>query len=282
MVTTVVVLVGLPGSGKSTIARQLCETRQSSVHIEYDAVAASLSEVDDLAAWRRSRTVALEGLIKYLKESARLVVLDDNFHLRSMRKAIYQICRNHAAIGIVIYFGVVFIETPVDLCLDRNAKRGGRNRVADDTITKMSAKLEPPDTSKSEWDSNSMRFKGDKVDLCVIFDWLCQLENGAPLAPTLPADIASEEVLHERRLENLKSRIYQYDQIFRKWVGQVAKVNKHSAGVANSVRKKLLQDLRSSDDKPPVAVVDEFCVTVCLGWSNDEVEKLRASLVASL
>ena len=282
MVTTVVVLVGLPGSGKSTIARHLCQTRQSSVHIEYDAVAASLSEEDDLAAWRRSRTAAVEDLKKHLKESPHLIVLDDNFHLRSMRKDIYQICRNHVVNGMAIYFGVAFIETPVEICLDRNAKRGGRNRVGDDTITKMSATLEAPDTSKSPWDSTSIRFRGDTGDLRDIYDWLCNLENGTPLTCPLPAEIVSQEPLEDRRLENLKSRVHHYDQIFRKGVGHVARLDKHSAGVANLARKKLIQELRAGDDKPSVVAVDEFCGTVCEGWSNEEKEKLRAALLASL
>jgi adenylate kinase family enzyme len=54
MGTSVVLLVGLPGSGKSSLARRLCESRQSSIHIEYDRIASSLIEDEQSEPWRRT------------------------------------------------------------------------------------------------------------------------------------------------------------------------------------------------------------------------------------
>ena len=274
--TTVVLLVGLPGSGKSTLARQLCERRKNSVHIEYDQVSTSLLsqfDYDELEAWRRSRTVAVNELGKRLMESASLVVLDDNFHLRSMRKTIYRFCQRYVLKGYLLYFGVVFIDTPLELCLEQNVKRESSHRVDEDTIRKMSTCMEPPDSSKSAWDSNAIRVTRNSGDLTHINDWICAIESGPPLSPPRqPLELKVEGKAGIATIINV------YDLMFRKWVAQVAKTNNCSALAANSARKKLLQDLRSGDEKASHVLVSEFCDAACSGWSIESIESLKVVL----
>jgi len=285
MATTVVLLVGLPGSGKSSLARQLCETRNASAHIEYDRVAASLCEEDELEAWRKSRSVAVQELTKRLQEFPSLIVMDDNFHLRSMRKTIYRVCQDHVLQGKTIYFGVAFIDTPVEMCLERNSNRATKSLVADGIIEKMNTTLEPPDPAKATWDSSFVRVSGGDInDLKIVNDWLGALCNStAPLQPpTVVAEVDAEELERERQATR-ESRVQQYDQLLRKWVGEVAKINKRSTGTANSVRKKLLQELRSRDSlsEDDVCIVDKFCEEVCVGWNEEQIYTLRATLMGS-
>ena len=118
----------------------------------------SLFDQSDLDSWRQSRRLALSSLETELKShfnnvgdgdaaaegvaslhSHLLVVLDDNFHLRSMRREVHRVCqrvvsswgewggefRGHGAIG----FSVLYVDTPLTVCLERNSHRRGKERV---------------------------------------------------------------------------------------------------------------------------------------------------------
>ena len=122
MVTTVILLCGLPGSGKSTLASKLLDEMSSSLttlkYIEYDALEEisyqrikkeqpSKSKDDDLEssdtacrleAWNQARNMALHKLESCLRSSDdeqqdehQTILLDDNFHLRGMRKQIHRL-----------------------------------------------------------------------------------------------------------------------------------------------------------------------------------------------
>lgn len=281
MGTSVVLLVGLPGAGKSSLARRLCESIQSSIHIEYDGITASLIEGEELEAWRRTRSIAVENLAECLSTSPSLVVMDDNFHLRSMRKAIYRVCQKHALRGMVIFFGVIFVDSSLELCLERNAARDISSRVDKEVIQRMATILEPPVPAKGMWDSSAVSIDGNSLDnIDFVAEWLSTLARGKPV-PQLARPLNTKELKQEREVSR-DSIVYQYDQIFRRWVGHVAKINKQSTVTANLARKKILQEVRSGTGLNADIVIDQFCRDVCIGWSHKQVEELRVILRASL
>ena len=238
----VILMVGLPGSGKSTIARAICDhynnksdpnshddgknlkndverirvkngidhtatASKSNVydvimchHIEYDSFEKacfvelqkqrkqedeeSLSQLR-LKAWKVARRRAIEQLEQHLllnddpddnrnsnsnapansngggtSSVLKVVILDDNFHLRSMRKQIHRFlwdmqCEsqpqihqqdNDQNLPMDIHFGIIYVNTPLKTCQERNSLRnqrladhGEEQQVAipDHVITKM-------------------------------------------------------------------------------------------------------------------------------------------------
>lgn len=305
--STVILLIGLPGSGKSTVARALCEAREDvdAAHIEYDKVAASISAqsisvhshasnsndedihagADRLDAWKKSRIVATEQVLNLLQRTPppSLIVMDDNFHLRSMRKTIYRICQEMVREGKVVLFGIVFVNTPIKICLARNEMRTGDARVLDGVIEKMATTMESPDGKKAAWEAGFISVDGGdtEFDIRSIVEWTNLLEM-VELPPPVQ-EMTPEEIEIERQA-TAASRIHRLDLLTRKWVAEVAKVDRRFAGTANNCRKELLQSHRSSEsvDVSPGDLVHTFCEMVCTGWEIGQRESLERTLVESL
>lgn len=68
-----------------------------------------------------------------------LVIADDNFHLRSMRRELYMLARTHRAAIVFLH-----ITAPLEMSLSQNVLRPPGERVPEDTILRMAAALEPP------------------------------------------------------------------------------------------------------------------------------------------
>lgn len=148
-------------------------------------------ESADLESWKKSRLEALDILrtelishfSKRVDENCEkevknlLVVMDDNFHLRSMRRDVYKTCqevlaamqppediseiafpphatsmrtknRNNNLKPPIIGFSVLYISAPIQLCILRNSSRIGKERVPTEVINRMATTIEPPDASK--------------------------------------------------------------------------------------------------------------------------------------
>lgn len=250
---TVLLLCGLPGAGKSTLARQFRDEHHpvsSFAFIEYDDIQDSLlndtEEQDDiLQAWRSSRTSALQRLSEHLADSTTtLLLLDDNFHLRSMRKQIFQSCQAHVTNNtknISIHFGLIWMDTPVDVCLERNAQR--QRRLPDRIIQNMKHKFEAP--GGFAWEQSVLRLDGTAP----LLTHLEQLRNfTASKQLTLveqPVDPTLEQArLAAARKETQASIAHQIDQYLRCCVQIVARNHRQCAGAANQCRKLLLSQLR--------------------------------------
>ena len=129
----IVVLVGLPGSGKSTYLK-----RMGAVGLSSDAVRKVLAddETDQTIHVRVFQT------IRYLLEQriaiGRPVTYIDATSLTPEERAPYlEIGRAHQC-----EVEAVFFDIPLDVCLERNA---GRQRlVPPDALAKLAAKLVPP------------------------------------------------------------------------------------------------------------------------------------------
>ena len=129
----IVVLVGLPGSGKSTYLERIGATGLSS-----DAVRKLLAddETDQTIHVRVFQTVRY--LLQQRLEIGRPVTYIDATNLTPEERAPYiEIGRAHGC-----EVEAVFFDVPLSVCLERNAQR--HRVVPAEAMTKMAAKLVPP------------------------------------------------------------------------------------------------------------------------------------------
>lgn len=294
----VLLLCGLPGCGKSSLARELKESStlfDRVVHIEYDDVAHEIQlqqcttcnafNSDSLGAWRSSRNIALDRLDQELGRhffqedntpaSRLLIIMDDNFHLRSMRKNVYQICQSHANANM--YFCILWLDTPLQVCLDRNRQRPQKSRVPDETILKMS--LEVPDPVKASWEQGWVHFTNNSNTISI--EQI--MENSQVVHPPPPP--VDPEILEAERRKTRESLLHTYDGYMRGWVSAVAQMHRSDAGPANKARKDILQKLRNQKDNiaSPASVMEWFVGHVCSSsWTSDEIEVLKTAMQTTI
>jgi O-phosphoseryl-tRNA(Sec) kinase len=106
----------------------------------------------DVDAWHRHREAAWQAVRVALEaerapRSVRLVVVDDNFHLRSMRKHFYQLSRSCGAL-----FVQWLLDVPRGVAEARNRARPQASRVPDKSLERIATSFEPPDAAKHAWE----------------------------------------------------------------------------------------------------------------------------------
>ena len=311
---TVILLSGLPASGKSTLARKLekrfnvddaCgndgdseeiskgnESSRTLIHIEYDDIEDSLlssgalgrngrdGNFDELTrqnAWNQARQHAVYRMEKQIqkikargnfisppvlrtgkpliKKSDTIILMDDNFHLRGMRKKIHRLLLNYRPIR----FGILYLETPVDVCLERNRKRLGKRQIPSDIILKMSSNFEPP---RAKWELSSAKrivnyeITEDDIIFESEFEEIVKFIEDCPtIVSFLSDDFGKMNVGNQEadRAKTLENQTHVLDQLLRSYVGRVASFNKTFAKKANLARKRVMEEFKTSR-------IDEGCV----------------------
>lgn len=240
--TTVILLGGLPASGKSTLARRLVETLGSgAIHLEYDQLEDSLVEnrikEERREAWHEARKVAVSELETRLLQAKSsddcpfIFLLDDNFHLRGMRKQIHRMLLKYKPIK----FGIIWMKTPMETCLDRNQHR--ERKVPHHVFEKMGLAVELP---RAVWEENCLL-----VDENTPFQSVISFVESCSEIVDLPETIDEEQQEVDRQL-TLQSQKHNCDKLLRRWVGTIAKYDKRRAAHANEARRNAMK-LLSSD-----------------------------------
>jgi predicted kinase len=131
--TRIVLLVGLPGSGKSTYLERLGVKALSS-----DAVRGLLADDENDQSIHREVFATLRYLLRRRLALLRPVTYLDATHLTVRER------RPYVKMGQLYGCAVeaVFFDVPLEVCLQRN--RGRRRVVPEDVMARMAAKLTPP------------------------------------------------------------------------------------------------------------------------------------------
>lgn len=119
----IIMLKGLPGSGKSTYARELCEKDRSYVRVNKDDLRAMMGKYragkdeEMILQWR-------DLLVTRALTNGKSVIVDDtNFHPKHEAR-LREIAANvQTAFDRVVDFEVITIDTPLEECLHRDAMR---------------------------------------------------------------------------------------------------------------------------------------------------------------
>ena len=314
----VVLLVGIPACGKSTLARELQKqfskndnntdaaftakrTKDNRAtyrlkHIEYDELEEfvlssskpersekdgdGVDEVRDLRidAWNQARRKAVEKMEQEIQKTREkedsaqasasingasddqidhtVILMDDNFHLRGMRKHIHRILLRHKPIK----FGILYLETPLDVCLERNRERSGRRKVPEETIKKMSSSLEPPRAAWEVESTKTIAVYDPSEDVSVArsnVEEIVKFIQGCPNIVDLPSDIDDLELQAADRTKTRESQIHNLDKLLRSYVGRVAKFDKTFAREANSARKNVME--KCKDGRIKIETLDIDC-----------------------
>jgi len=206
-----------------------------------------------------------------------IILMDDNFHLRGMRKQIHRLLLKYR----LIRFGILHVQTPVDICLERNHNRTGRRKVPDEVILKMNAAFESP---KTFWEVNST-IMIDFANKSTTFNGVSEYDEGFTAATATQAtieniiefinncpviinttenDILLEHQIAVDRTKTSQNQMHKVDKLLRLYVGRVAKFNKAYARSANAGRRKLMEDIKASrfkgnDDELLEAFLELMC-----------------------
>jgi tRNA uridine 5-carbamoylmethylation protein Kti12 len=369
--TSVVLLCGLPGSGKSTVARQLIASNSRCKHedkevtslydkvvlIDYDAIAEeelvrstttnghlhtsnestsndqghtcynTVFDSTSLDAWRKSRMTALNVLNNTLRthfskidglsnrHQSLLVIIDDNFHLRSMRREVYRVCqdvlasnKNNCTVNVnatnnsehqpTIGYATIHVSTPLDICLERNRLRTGKRCIPEEVITRMDMAMEPPDDTKAcasferfhTTIDNSSDSDKSGIDNTIL-QQIVECIHASLQSPITPKDEMTPERLAEVEAENarqrektLKCQVQRIDQLLRKLVGAVGRVDQSKCRRANDIRKLLLEKVKSEeaylDDE---TIANQFAFIILeKDKANIQCNELNSSLTQSI
>eukprot|EP00700_Malawimonas_jakobiformis_P001976 EC722930.1.p1 GENE.EC722930.1~~EC722930.1.p1 ORF type:complete len:171 (+),score=10.01 EC722930.1:76-588(+) len=155
--STVIVLFGIPGSGKShwrmlikkgphlsSFLRENVDVREIVFDDFEDAM---LGGCFTQEAWHQARELALQKLNELLASAAQqqsgctVILVEDVLYLRSMRREVYRIARDAGVAYLQLH-----VDTPVDCAIQRNAHR--ERRVPEESLRRAAAGFEP---ATSEW-----------------------------------------------------------------------------------------------------------------------------------
>jgi predicted kinase len=131
--TRIVLLVGLPGSGKSTYLERLGVKALSS-----DAVRGLLADDETDQTIHREVFATLRYLLRRRLALLRPVTYLDATHLTVRERRAY--VKMGQLYGCAVE--AIFFDVPLEVCLRRNRRR--RRVVPEDVMERMAAKLTPP------------------------------------------------------------------------------------------------------------------------------------------
>jgi len=135
MIPCLIILVGPPGSGKSTWARH---NRHGVVHVSQDDLIDAITPGGFDHVYRPIYRQAEDAIARAALRAGHTVIVDRTNRTRAHRSRWVDLAREESCPAIA-----VVMSTSEELCRERNGKREGTRRVSDERMRRMFAALEP-------------------------------------------------------------------------------------------------------------------------------------------
>lgn len=211
-----VILCGLPSSGKSWFAKSLADNLSSQINfmnieiIDMDKVRTQLFESEFLSENESFvRETALLETRKYLELNS-IVIVDDINYFNSMRQEFRQI-----ALELHKHFLILYISTPLKVCLEWNDTR--KNRIDKKIISNIGEKFDVPG-KKYLWDVPfeviDISTDDTKNKIRTISNYIQKLVQSEKITPESEAENKATSIKYEIDLLTRIFIAFYADQIF--------------------------------------------------------------------
>ena len=141
MKSTLYVMIGVPGAGKSTFARNVLKNINNAMYVSRDSIRYSLDDKYAEKSFKERECVAYKEYIDQINVGLLVgdVIADaTHYSLKSRKNLIKNLSLDNVDVVYVV------INTPLDLCKERNALRSGNAFVSEDKIDFFHKNLELP------------------------------------------------------------------------------------------------------------------------------------------
>ncbi len=138
--STLYVLIGLPGSGKSTFIAELYPKLACAAYVSRDNIRFSLVKENEpyFSKEQEVKKLFIESINELLEDGYENIFADaTHLTITSRRNVVSKTPKFSRKIAI-------FINTPLETCLQRNNMRAGRLKVPEYTIKEMRERLQKP------------------------------------------------------------------------------------------------------------------------------------------
>lgn len=135
------IMVGIPGSGKSSYVKQKCNNDDNSLRVSRDEIRYNILKEND-AYFSKEKEV----FNQFIQEINRLLhmgftVYADATHINEVSRAKVI---NNIDDRVIGSLNAIYMNTPYSICKIRNEKRYGREKVPEKVIDQMFKKLTKP------------------------------------------------------------------------------------------------------------------------------------------
>ena len=153
MTKVLVCFVGIPAVGKSTLAHNLQKDESSKLCVIcYDDMIGRVDMDKDPNGWNVARKKVLEHVVEVITSTKGdlVLLLDDTFHLRGMRKEVFHLAQRYGCV-----FGQIHFQGSVEVACKANMTRDNP-LVTMETINRISVAMEPP---SEQWEKHVLKLE---------------------------------------------------------------------------------------------------------------------------
>ncbi|GMT33573.1 hypothetical protein PFISCL1PPCAC_24870, partial [Pristionchus fissidentatus] len=230
----IIVVYGIPGSGKTTVCERLRLMDKSIYVSSFDETAIVEGECEKI---RRKR--AQDASIAKIKDHMDSVhLVDDVFYMQSMRRPFERLSRS-----LGLEYGAIFVEASVENAVERDRQRSCDARVGEECIIRIEERMERSTVGEE------MVYRSTD-DLLRIKEWIDELKRkGRQKRIKMGEETEREERLRISDCLPIQSSTSDYNEMdlaLRRIVSQMCRGGADGR-MLSKVKKKIMEEIRRGE-----------------------------------